>query len=210
MAVWDSANQGTLLPRRRGWLVGAVGVLDARLRRDQAVFEYTRHPACVFRLDIWRADKPMMLRDGTRVSCGDRTARLHFWNEQIPIIPKTGATIAWARQLNHGISTSLRELAGFLASRPDLNDVAVVCGDVPSGTKAQSEQVARIMAHYGFESRLEPEHFSIGERLQRLGENILISMIILAHNPGALHLDTLKRVRVPIYLSRRTLQREFG
>jgi hypothetical protein len=46
--------------------------------------------------------------------------------------------------------------------------------------------------------------------LNRLGENILISMIILAHNPGALHLDTLSRVRVPIYLSRRALEREFG
>jgi hypothetical protein len=210
MAVWDSADQGTLSPRRRGWLVGAVGLLDARLRRDQAVFEYTRHPDCVFRLDIWRTDRPMTLRDGTRVSAGDRAARLHFWNEQIPVIPKTGASIAWARQLHYGISTSLRELAGFLASRPDLNDVVLVCGDVPSGTKVQSAQVARIMAHYGFESRPEPEHFSIGERLQRLGENILISMILLAHNPGALHLDTLQRVRVPIYLSRRELEREFG
>ena len=210
MAVWDSANRGTLSPRRRGWLLGAVGLLDARLRREQAVFEYTRHPACVFRLDIWRADNPITLRDGTRVSCGDRTARLHFWNEQIPVIPKSGATIAWARQLHHGIGTSLRELASFLASRPELNDVALVCGDVPSGTKAQSAQVARIMAHYGFESRPEPEQVSMGQRLNRLGENILISMIILAHNPGALHLDTLKRVRVPIYLSRRGLEREFG
>ena len=51
---------------------------------------------------------------------------------------------------------------------------------------------------------------SIGERLHRFGENILISLIILAHNPGALRPDTLRRVRVPIYLSRRMLEREFG
>jgi len=210
MAVWDSANQATFSPRRRGWVAGAVDALDARLRRDQAVYEYTANPACVFRLDIWDVDKPITLRDGTRISAGDRAARLHFWNEQIPVIPKTGATIAWARQLHRGIGISLRELVGFLASRPGLNDVALVCADVPSGTKEQSAQVARIMAHYGFEWRPEPEHFSIGERVKRLGENILISMIIFTHNPSALHLGTLRRVRVPIYLSRRALEREFG
>jgi len=51
---------------------------------------------------------------------------------------------------------------------------------------------------------------STGERLHRFGENILISLILLAHNPGALHFGTLKRVRVPIYMSRRVLERKFG
>jgi hypothetical protein len=210
MAVWDSAARTTGWRPSRRWLADAVGLLDRRLRREQAVFEYTRHPACVFRLDINSAVKALVLRDGTRVHPGQRVARLHFWNEQVPAIPKGGATIAWARQLQRAIATSLRELASFLASRPDLADVALVCGEVPSGTRAQSEQVARIMAHYGFEAIVEPEHLSVGERLHRLGENILISMILLAHNPGALHLDTLNRVRVPIHMSRRALERKFG
>ena len=34
------------------------------------------------------------------------------------------------------------ELAGYLATRPDLDDVAVICADVPSATKAQSGQLA--------------------------------------------------------------------
>ena len=66
------------------------------------------------------------------------------------------------------------------------------------------------MAHYGFEAIVAPEHLSVSERLHRLGENILISMILLAHNPGALHFDTLNRVRVPIHMSRRSLERKFG
>ena len=41
-------------------------------------------------------------------------------------------------------------------------------------------------------------------------ENILISLIILAHNAGALRLDTLNRVRLPIYFSRRLLNEKFG
>jgi hypothetical protein len=210
MAVWDSAVQRSRSPRSHPWLAGALSVLDVRLRRRQAVFEYTRNPACVFRLDVGRAVRPLVLRDGTRVHPGQRIARLHFWNEQIPQVPKNGTTIAWARQMQRAIAASLRELASFFASRSDLGDIAVVCADVPSGTRTQSEQLARIMARYGFEAKVEPEHLPIGERLHRFGENILISMIVLTHNAGALRSDTLKRVRVPIYLSRRVLEREFG
>ena len=75
-----------------------------------------------------------MLHDGTRVHPGQRIARLHFWNEQVPPLPASGATIAWARRMRQAIAISLVELARFLASRPDLRDIAAVCGDVPSGT----------------------------------------------------------------------------
>jgi hypothetical protein len=208
MAVWDSAERKS--PRSRSWLAELLCVLDARLRRRQAVFEYTDNPTCVFRLDVSSSGRPLALRDGTRVLPGRRIARLHFWNEQIPPMPENGATIAWAGQMQRAIATSLRELASYLAARPDLGDVAMICADVPSGTRTQSEQLARIMARYGFEANMEPEHLPIGERLHRFGENILISLIVFAHNPSALRPDTLRRVRVPIYLSRRVLEKEFG
>ena len=95
-------------------------------------------PPCIFRLDISRAPRELRLRDGTLVRPGDRVARLHFWNEQIPTLPEDGATIAWARRMQRAISVSLQELAHYLAGRPDLADVAVICGYVPSGTKSQS------------------------------------------------------------------------
>jgi len=210
MAVWDSAEQRTRSPSSHPWLAETLSAFDARLRRRQAVFEYTHTPSCVFRLDISHARRPLLLHDGTRVRPGQRIARLHFWNEQIPPMPKDGATIGWARQMQRAIATSLRELARYLASRPDLGDVAVICGDAPSATQSQSEQLARIMAHYGFETIVEPEHLPLGERLHRLGENILISMIVFARNAGALRPDTLARVRVPIYLSRRILEKNFA
>jgi len=210
MAMWDSARQRTRLRPSHPWLAEVLLALDVRLRRRQAVFEYTRNPSCVFRLDISHSPRLLVLRDGTRVHPGQRIARLHFWNEQIPPVPKGGATIGWARQMQRAIATSLRELASYLASRPDLGDIAAVCADAPSGTRTQSEQLARIMARYGFEAVVEREHLPIGERLRRLGENILISLFVFAHNPGALRPDTLKRVRVAIYLSRQVLEREFS
>jgi hypothetical protein len=210
MAVWDSAEQRARSQYGHPWLGEALFALDARLRRRQAVFEYTCNPACVFRLDIGRARRSVALRDGTRVRAGQRIGRLHFWNEQIPPMPINGATIGWARQMQRAIVVSLHELACYLASRPELADVALVCGDVPSGTREQSEQLARIMARYGFEALAESARLPIGKRLHRFGENILISLIVFANNPGALRSDTLRRARLPIYLSRRALEREFG
>jgi hypothetical protein len=210
MAVWDSAAHRSRPPYSHPWLAEALSAFDAWLRRRQAVFEYTRHPSCVFRLDISRARRPLVLHDGTRVRSGQRVARLHFWIEQIPPMPKGGATIGWARQMQRAIVISLRELARYLASRPDLGEVGVICADVPSATRSQSGQLARIMAHYGFEAIVEPERLPLGERLHRFGENILISLIVLAHNAGALRPDSLWRVREPIYLSRRTLEKNFA
>ena len=66
------------------------------------------------------------------------------------------------------------------------------------------------MARYGFEAVAEPERLTLGERLHRFGENILISLIVLAQNAAALRADTLRRARLPIYLSRHALERRFG
>lgn len=210
MAVWDAAEPGARSPDSHPWMAEAVDALDEHLRRSQAVFEYTDNPTCVFRLDITRASHSVDLRDGTSVRAGQRIARLHLWSEQIPRVPENGPTIAWARHMQRAMLTSLRELARFLADRPDLHDIAVIAGDAPSGTADQRQQLARIMARFGFEAVIAPEHLPVRERLRRFGENILISLIVFVHNAKALRPDTLMRVRLPIYLSRQTLVREFG
>jgi hypothetical protein len=210
MAVSDSAVRRTRSPYSHPWLARLLFALDERLRRRLAVFEYSRNPSCVFRADIARAPRPVTLRDGTRVDPGKRIARLHFWNEHIPPVPQNGPTIAWARQMQQAMATSLRELARYLGSRPDLGDVTAICAVAPSATDMQRQQLARIMARYGFEAIAEPAHLPIGERVHRFGENILISLIVLAQNAAALRLDTLDRVRLPIYLSRRRLQEKFS
>ncbi len=210
MVLWDSAERRARSPHSHPWLAQLLFAFDARLRRRLAVFEYTQDPSCVFRLEIARSPRPLALRDGSRVQPGQRIARLHFWNEHVPPVPRDGATIAWGRRMQRAIAGALRELARYLASRPDLGDIAAICADVPTGTRTQREQLARIMAHYGFEAIIEPEHLPIGARLRRLGENILISLIVFAQNAAALRPDTLQRVRLPIFLSRRTLQQRFG
>jgi len=210
MALWDSAKRSVDPPYSHPWLAGAIFALDTRLRRRHSVVEYSAHPSCVFRLEIARSRSRLTLRDGTRLQPGQRTARLHFWNAHIPPVPQKGTTIRWARQMQRSISISLRELARYLSSRADLSDVRTICGDVPSATRAQWRQIEYIMGYYGFETVMESKRLPLGERIHRFGENILISLTVFAQNAAALRLDTLMRVRVPIYLSRRTLERKFG
>ncbi len=210
MAVWDAAERGARSPHSHPWLAELLFAFDAHLRRRLAVFEYSGDPSCVFRLDIFRWPRRLALRDGTCVEPGQRVARLHFWNEHLPPMPQDGATIAWARRMQRAIAGALRELARYLASRSDLDDIAMICADVPSGTGPQHEQLARIIAHYGFEAITPPERPSIRERWRRLGENVLISLFVFAQNAAALRPDTLSRIRLPVGLSRRTLEQRFG
>jgi hypothetical protein len=209
MTVWDLAERDFRSERSHSLVAELVFAFDRRLRRRQGVFEYTAHPACVFRLQISRCDRDRVLRDGTRLRAGERFAQLHYWTEQMPAIPRDGPSIAWGRELHRRIRLSLVELSRYLGSRSDLADIDVVFGDVPSGAREKFGQISRIMAHYGFEVIPEPNRLTLIQQLRRWGENILISLIVFARN-GALHRDTLRRVRVPIYLSRRALDEHFG
>ena len=208
MAV--SANHSLASPYSHPWLAETLFVLDIQLRHHLGVVEYSTHPACIFRVQIAHAHRQLMLADGCHLRPGDRIAQLHFWNEHIPPVSRRGTTFRWARRMQGCISISLQELARYLSSEPDLCDIPAICGDVPSATRAQCRQIAYIMAHYGFETIMETGQLSFSNRIHRLGENILISLTVFAQNPAALRLGTLQRVRVPIYLSRRTLERKFG
>jgi YkoP domain len=207
MAEFARDHSGS--PHSHPWLAETLFVFDALMRNHLGVIEYSDHPACIFRLEIAQSRVSLTLTDGTALRCGERVARLHFWNEHVPPLAG-GATIRWARRMQQSISISLQELAHYLSSTPALGDISVVCGDVPSATRGQCLQVAHIMGYYGFETIIEESGLPLGERIHRLGENFLISLAVFAQNRAAFRFDTLMRVRVPIYMSRRALQHKFG
>lgn len=210
MAAWESATRTAQSPYSHPRLAVAIFVLDKWLQRCQGVVEYSVHPQCVFRMQVGRAHRQLFLRDSTHVRPGQRIVHLHLWNEHIPPVPATGTTIRWARQMQQGMAIALRELAKYLAARSELADVAVICADVPCGTQAQAHQLSTIMGYYGFETIPEEQPVPLREQLHRFGDNILISLMVLAQNSVTLRADTLRRVRVPIYLSRRGLAERFG
>lgn len=184
--------------------------IDRYLRRRLAIFEYSQSSDCMFRVEIVENAQDVLLVDGTRLRVGDRLIELHFWNEHIPVMPRNGATIAWARHISRCFDVSMRELAVFLAGRRDLDDIRGIHANMTGGAKKQTQQLVRIVQRYGFEWIPSPGRETLGQRAHRFGENILVSALIRTYNPRAAQEGTLTRGRVSLYLSRRTLERYYG
>lgn len=187
-----------------------VEAIDWRLRRRLGVSEYTQSPHCMLRMQIIRNADDLRLNDGTCLRPGDRVIDLHIWNEQVPLMPETGATLGWARRMNDGFKRSLHELARHLAARSDVDDIAAVRAVAALGADARAEKISRILSRFGFEIVIRHDAPSVAQQIRRLGENVLISLIVLAYNPIAWRPDTLTRGRVHGYLSRRTLDQRYG
>lgn len=211
MTTGSSAlHNGRVKPFDHSWLETFVSALDDRLRLHYGVFEYTDRPDCLFRIQIARQEDDLILSDGIRVGAGARVVNLHVWNEQFPAFPPQGPTLAWASRLNRAFDASLRELAYFLRSQPALHDVAAVCGNMTFEPSYRSAQLVRFVGRFGFERVAVRRPRSIGQHIHRFGENIFISMMVLARNAAALRADTLWRDRTLMLLSRRRLDDRYG
>ncbi len=151
-----------------------------------------------------------VLSDGTCIRAGDRVVNLHVWNEQFPYFTGKGPTLAWARRVNQAFEISLRELAGFLDARSDLDDVIAICANMTFQPAERSAQLTRFVARFGFERIAAASSRSFRQQIHWFGENILISMMVLARNAAALRADTLRRDRMLVFLSRRELRRRYG
>jgi hypothetical protein len=162
------------------------------------------------RIKFGRLDQDFALSDGTVGHAGERFIDLHLWNEQVPAMPKEGASIAWARQMHVCFQQSLRQLARYLIDRPDLADVSVVRCTLMFAGPERDGQMTRLLGRYGFELVPPTTTVTSAERARRLGENILISLIVLARNQVALRRDTLRRGRTRAFMSRKLLEQRYG
>jgi hypothetical protein len=196
--------------RQFPWLEAMVGALDDRLRLRQGVFEYTRHADCLFRIQFISSGDDYFLSDGTCIHVGARVGNLHIWNEQFPCFSGNGPTLAWGRRINRAFNNSLRELSHFLDARRDFDDVIAICANMTLEPAERSDQLARFVARFGFERIAATGSRSFRQQMHWFGENILISMMVLARNAAALRADTLRRDRTLVILSRGELRRRYG
>ena len=196
--------------RRHSRLERVIFGIDGALRRWQSVVEFTGDPNCILRIRIGRLERDLMLTDGSFGRAGDRFVDLHLWNEHVPAMPRQGASIAWARQMHVCFQQSLAQLARYLAERGDLNDISVVRCTLMFAGPERDGQMARLLARYGFELVPADNPLGVRERALRFGENILISLIVLARNAAALRRDTLRRGRRRVFMSRRLLEQRYA
>ncbi len=199
------------LTERRGlagrWLGAAVFALDSRLRRAQGVFEYSTEPGCLFRIQRAVADQSVAFPDGTHLETGDPILTLHIWNEHIPPIGRQGPTLAWGRELGQAIDRSLRALADYLRQEPALDPVKAIRADMSLRSAERNKPVAKLAGRYGF--HWVPTGGRRSRRLHRLGENVLMFLLVVASNPFAVRAEVLQRDPVVAYLSRRTLEHRY-
>src|SRR5260370_27042434 len=116
-------------------------------------------------------------------------------------MPKKGPSIAWARQMHVCFQQSLAQLARYLAARGDLNDISVVRCTLMFAGPERDGQMARLLARYGFELVPAADPQGLCERARHFGENILISLIVLARTAASLRRDTLPRGRTRVCTS---------
>jgi hypothetical protein len=82
---------------------------------------------------------------------------------------------------------------------------------VTFGSSEQTQLVTHVAERYGFVRVVDPARsHSIADRLHLVGESILISLIVISHNPAAFRTDCFRHNRIPVYLPRAELMRRFG
>jgi len=185
-------------PTRPFW-AEFIFALDRWLRRREGVFEYCHKPDCILRAQLSRLSSDVLLSDGTFGRAGDRVIDLHLWNEQIPVKPVAGHSLAWGCRFNRRVAKSLRGLVQLLMSKPQLSDINII----RASTNLDSLQ--RIAARHGFEVIRDPVKLSPWQQVHRFGQNILFGLLTLACHSGRARLRKFSRSRQVIYLSRRGL-----
>ncbi len=202
MAVELAEKRGLRALHPEQWVFS----LDRWLRRWHGVYEFTAHRDCLFRAQRCLAEENLLLSDGVRVRRGDPLLKVHLWNEHMPVMGQGGPTVAWARRASRAIDASLRELARHVAQSGDPDAAVAVCADMRLATAKQSAQLARIVSRYGFEAAKDSRAGRPGF-LRRIGENILMMMLVLATNPIAFRAAVLRRDHARVVISRAKLLR---
>ena len=176
-----------------------VFALDSWLRRREGVFEYCHKPDCIFRAQLSRLSSDVLLSDGTFGRPGDRVIDLHLWNEQIPVTPIAGYSLAWGCRFNRSFAKSLRGLAQFLKSKPEFSDINIIRANI------NLDSLRHIATRHGFEAIRAPAKISAWEHVHRFGEDIVYWLLTLACNSGRFWPNEFWRCRQLMYLSRSVL-----
>lgn len=192
------------------WLDRAVFALDHWLCRRYGIYEYSSCAHCLFRIEPSLVEQDLSLSDGTTVRAGEPMLKLHLWNEHMPAMGPRGASVAWARGVSRAVDRSLRELAHHLARQPELSDVRVLGGDMRLGSTHQRAQFVRIASRYGFEPQAPRAGARWHDGVHRVGDMLLILLLVLATNPVALRRAPLRHVPSCVYISRAALLSRYG
>jgi hypothetical protein len=159
-----------------------VRKLDDWICRSAGIYEFSRDPDCLFRLQVTRAPHPLHLPD-LELEPGDPVLLLHLWNERLPPFSSGAADLAWARQFLRLFKHSLSLVAECMAAEPELSKARAVGGETILLTSGLHESGKRFVQDLGF--TVIPCQRRLG-RFGEFWENAYSWMIIWTFNPDGL------------------------
>lgn len=132
--------------------IGRAGVrlVDAILSRYYGLFEYTPDPTAILRLSRSHSLRDLVLRDGTRIQKGAPILILHFRNDRLARVLGSGVSLDWVLVFVRGGRRSLKELAEFLHTHREFDDVRALYADFGFVQDDRLEQMQRLMPRLGF------------------------------------------------------------
>lgn len=196
-------------PTRSRVLRGSVRAIDAVLRRKFGIIEFERGADALLRVGVGRAEHRRLLSDGTELAPDDLVLELHFWNEHLLTVPPGGATLAWAVLIRRQVTQSLRHLAGYLRTAPDLAEVKALRIRPAFAGRNVLRNLGWIVAKHGFESVDHPPSGS-GPGTYVWLDSLWLWLLTWTFNPQSLRGRRFRRKRQEFWISRDRFMALYG
>ncbi|HOG45940.1 MAG TPA: hypothetical protein PLJ35_12690 [Anaerolineae bacterium] len=188
-----------------------VRALDARLRRAQGTFVFSDDPDCILRLSLITAQAPLRFNNGAAVAPGDQLIVIHFWNERLPAVPAEGPDLRWARTMIRQSVASLRLLAQYLESRPDLAGVRAIGSDVAGFLTVSELDTGAVFPRLGFEMQRPLASAGPWQRFLGFWEGVYSWLLVWTYNPATLRGKAPWSLeRFGMWMPRTTLEARYG
>ena len=198
------------IPFAESWLGrrlrSGIQLLDHFLIQVYRIFEFDQDENVLFRLSLHPAQRELTLPTGTEINKGDTVAILHFWNEHMPQIPASGATLNWAITFRRQMDHSLHELAVYIAHDPAMQRVTAFHGIPTFGT----DHMEKLISRWGFERVTLEQDNRLWGRFARFWENLYTSWLVWAYNPASLNGKDLTQARqYELWITRQVLLEKY-
>lgn len=187
-----------------GSLNRAVLAVDRSLRRANGIFEFSDDDDCILRIGVIPAESRILLPDGTEVLPEDPIVDLHFWNEHLLHLDRVRSSLGWGGAFRTRLRLSLRQLAEYVESHPELRDVKACRA---RAAFFRDRRLRRVAYQNGFVAAVP--HASIADHVHEFLEIFLLYGLTWVFNPGALHGRTRLPQRCYLWMSRQELLRRY-
>jgi YkoP domain len=172
----------------------AIFQLDRVLRRWQGIYEFCQSDDCLLRIAIARAKKRLVLPDGSAIRPGDQILEIHWWNEHVARLVADKPALARAKCLLALVQHSFEQLAKYLATAPEAQNVRFVHGNAVLPMRSRRNEIAARVRQYGF-WEIQPGA-GLFERIHDYFEKYLVWALLWAfhHHKPEMKVHTLRRV----------------